>query len=70
MYIDRSVGQAAAALVDAQGEAVEEGLRAELAAVGAVTAAVEAAVQLQVDVLSKFGVAHLALIRFFPRMEA
>lgn len=72
MYIDRSVGvgQAAAALVDAQGEAVEEGLGAELAAVGAVTAAVEAAVQLQVDVLRELGVAHLALIRFFPRMEA
>lgn len=72
MYIDRSVGvgQAAAALVDAQGEAVEEGLGAELAAVGAVTAAVEAAVQLQVDELRELGVTHLALIRFFPRMEA
>lgn len=56
--------------MDAQGEAVEEGLGTELAAVGAVTAAVEAAVQLQVDILGEFGVAHLALIRFFPRMEA
>lgn len=72
MDIDGGVGacQAATALVDAQGEAVEEGLGAELAAVGAVAAAVEAAVQLQVDVLGELGVAHLALVRFFPGMEA
>lgn len=59
-------GQAAAALVDAEGEAVEEGLRAVLAAVGAVAAAVEAAVQLEVDVLRELGVAELALVRLFP----
>lgn len=59
------VGQAAGALVDTQGEAVEEGQGTELATVGTVTAAVEAAVQLQVDVLGELGVAHLALIRFF-----
>lgn len=72
MHIERSAGvdEAAAALVDAQGEAVEEGLGAELAAVGAVAAAVEAPVQLQVDVLGELGVAHLALVRFFPRVEA
>lgn len=70
--VDGGVGacQAATALVVAQGEAVEEGLGAELAAVGAVAAAVEAAVQLQVDVLGELGVAHLALVWFFPGMEA
>lgn len=52
--------------MDAKGEAVEEGLSTELAAVGAVTAAVEAAVQFQVDVLGKLRVALLALVRFFP----
>lgn len=51
------VSQAAAALVDAEGEAMEEGLGAQLAAVRTVAAAVEAAVQLQVDVLGEFGVA-------------
>lgn len=60
------VGQAAGALVDTQREAVEESQDTELATVGTVTAAVEAAVQLQVDVLGELGVAHLALIRFFP----
>lgn len=72
MAVDRSVGvgQAATTLVDAQGEAVEEGLGAELAAVGAVAAAMQAAVQLQVDVLGELGVAHLALVRFFPGVEA
>lgn len=72
MYIDKSTGvsQAAAALVDAEGEAMEEGLGAELAVVGAVTAAVEAAVQFQMDVLGELGVAQLALVRFFPRVEA
>lgn len=72
MYIDKSIGvsQAAAALVDAEGEAMEEGLGAELAVVGAVTAAVEAAVQFQMDVLGELGVAQLALVRFFPRVEA
>lgn len=64
------VGQAAAALVDAEGEAVEEGLRAELAAVGTVAAAVEAAVQLEVDVLGELGAAQLALVWFFPRVES
>lgn len=54
----------------AEGEAMEEGLGTELAAVGAVTTAVEAAVQFEVDVLGELGVAQLALIRFFPRMEA
>lgn len=70
MYIDRSIefDQAAAVLMNTQGEAVEEGLGTEVAAVGAVTAAVEAAVQLQVDVLGEVGVAHLALVRFFPRV--
>lgn len=62
---DVGVGQAAGALVDTQGEAVEEGQGTELATVGTVAAAVEAAVQLQVDVLGELGVAHLALIRFF-----
>lgn len=56
-------------LVDAHGEAVKEGLVAELAAVGAVPAAVEAAMQLQVDVLGELGVADLALVRFLPRVE-
>lgn len=60
--------QAAAVLVDPQGEVMEEGLGAELAAVGAVVAAVEAAMQLQVDVLRELGVAYLALIRLFSRM--
>lgn len=55
-------------LVNTQGEAVEEGLGTEVAAVGAVTAAVETAVQLQVDVLGELGVAYLALVRFFPRV--
>lgn len=64
------VRQAAAALVDAKGEAVEEGQGAELAAVGAVAAAVEAAVQFQVDVLCELGVAQFALVRFLPRVEA
>lgn len=59
-------GRAAAALVDTQGEAVEEGLGAELAVVGAVTAAVEASVQFQVDVLGELGVTQFALVRFFP----
>lgn len=52
--------------MDAEGEAVEKGLGAELAAVRAVPAAVEAAVQFEVDVLGELGVAQLALIRFFP----
>lgn len=56
-------------LVNAHGEAVKEGLVAELAAVGAVPAAVEAAMQLQVNVLGELGVADLALVRFFPRVE-
>lgn len=72
MYVDRSIGvsQAAAALVDAEGEAVEEGLGTELAAVGAIAAAVEAAVQFEVDVLGELGAAQLALVWFFPRVEA
>ena len=71
MQVDRSAGvsQTAAALVDAEGEAVEEGLGAELAVVGALAAAVEAAVQLEVNVLGEFGVAQLALVRFFPRVQ-
>lgn len=68
MYIDWSVSQATAALVDTKGEAVEEGLGAELAAVGAVAAAVEASVQFEVDVLGKLCAAQLALVRFFPRV--
>lgn len=64
------VGQAAAALVDAQGETVKEGLCAELAAVGTVTAAVEAAVQFQVNVLSELGAAQFALVWFFPGVES
>lgn len=56
--------------MDTEGEAVEKGLGAELAAVRAVPAAVEAAVQFEVDVLGELGVAQLALIRFFPRVEA
>lgn len=63
-------GQAAAVLVDAQGEVMEKGLAAELAAVGAVLVAVEAAVKLQVDVLGELGVADLALVRFLSRMQA
>lgn len=72
MYIDRSIGvnQAAAALMDAKGEAVEEGLGTELAAVWAVTAAVEATMQFEVDVLGELGATQLALVRFFPRVEA
>lgn len=57
-------------LVDVHGEAVEEGLVAELAAVGALPAAVEAAVQLEVDVLGELGVADLALVRLLARVEA
>lgn len=56
--------------MDAKGEAVEEGLGTELAAVGAVAAAVEAAVQFEVDVLGELGAAQLALVWFFPRVEA
>lgn len=72
MYVDGSIGvsQAAAALVDPEGEAVEEGLGTELAAVGSVAAAVEAAVQFEVDVLGELGAAQLALVRFFPRVKA
>lgn len=71
VHVDGSVGAgpAAAALVHAEGEAVEEGLGALLAAVGEVAAAVEAAVQLEVDVLGELGVAVLALVRFFPRVQ-
>lgn len=64
------VGEAAAALVDAEGEAVEEGQSTELAAVGAVAGAVKAAVQLQVDVLGELGAAQLALVWLFPGVEA
>lgn len=56
--------------MDAQREAVEEGLGAELAVVRAVAAAVEAAVQFEVDVLGELGAAQLALVRFFPRVES
>lgn len=72
MYVDGHVGvsQAAAALVDAEGKAVEEGLGAELAAVGTIAAAVEAAVQFEVDVLGELGVAQLTLVGFLPRVEA
>lgn len=72
MHVDGRVGvsQAAAALVDAEREAVEEGLGAELAAVGPVAAAVEAAVQFEVDVLGELGAAQLALVWFFPGVEA
>lgn len=72
MDIDRSIGvsQAAAALVDAQREAVEEGLSAKLAAVRAVTATVEAAVKLEVNVLGELGATQLALIWFFPRVKS
>lgn len=71
MHVDcgAGAGRAAAALVDAKGEAVEEGLGAELAAVRAVAAAVKAAVQLEVDVLGELGAAQLALVRFFPGVE-
>lgn len=71
MHVDGSVGagRAAAVLMDAEGEAVEESMGAELAAVGPVAAAVEAAVQLQVDVLRELGVAQLALIRFLSRVQ-
>lgn len=70
MHVDGRLkrSQAAAVLVDLQGEVMEEGLGAELAAVGAVVVAVEAAMQLQVDVLRELGVAYLALIRLFSRM--
>lgn len=44
---------------------MEEGLGAELAAMGTVMVAVEAAMQLQVDVLGELGVAYLALVGFF-----
>lgn len=72
MYVDRCIGvsHAAAALVDAEGEAVEEGLGAELAAVGPVAAAVEAAVQFEVDVLGELSATQFALVRLFPRVEA
>lgn len=56
-------------LVDAEGEVMEKGLGAELAAVGTVLVAVEAAVKLQVDVLGELGVAYLALVRLFSRMQ-
>lgn len=56
--------------MDAKGEAVEEGLGTELAAVWAVTAAVEATMQFEVDVLGELGATQLALVRFFPRVEA
>lgn len=70
--VDRSIGvsQAAAALVDAEREAVEEGLGAQLAAIRAVTATVEAAVKLEMNVLGELGAAQLALVRFFPRVES
>lgn len=48
---------------------MEEGLAAELAAVGVVMVAVETAMQLQVDVLGELGVAYLALVRFFSRVQ-
>lgn len=74
MSIDRrdgvAVARAAAALMDAEGEAVEEGLGAELAAVRVLAAVVEAAVQLEVDVLGELGVTQLALERLLPRVEA
>lgn len=49
---------------------MQEGLGAELAAVGTVAGAVETAVQLEVDVLGELGVAQLALVGLFPRVEA
>lgn len=55
--------------MDAEGEMVEKGLGAELAAVGAVAAAVETAVQLEVDVLSELGVAQLALVRLLSGVQ-
>lgn len=64
------MSQAAAALVDAEREAVEKGLGAKLAAVGAIAATVEAAVKLEVNVLGELGAAQLALVRFLPRMES
>lgn len=72
MHVDGSAGvsRAAAALVGAQGEAVDEGLSTQLAAVGMVAGAVKAAVQFQVDVLGELGVAQLTLVRLLPRMEA
>lgn len=68
--VNRSVGagEAAAALVDSQREAVEIRLGAELAAT--VTAAVEPAVELEMNVLRKFSAAQFALVRFFPRVQA
>lgn len=48
---------------------MEKGLGAQLAAVGAVVVAVETAMQLQVDVLGELGVAYLALVRFFSRVQ-
>lgn len=73
-YVDvdgsAGVGRAAAVLVDAEGEAVEEGLGAQLAAVGPVTAAVEAPVELEVDVLGELGAAQLALVWFLARVES
>lgn len=56
--------------MDVEGEAVEEGMGAQLAVVRAVAAAVEPAVELQVDVLGELGAAQLALVRFFPRVES
>lgn len=49
---------------------MEEGLGAELAAIGPVAAAVEATVQFEVDVLGELGAAQLALVWPFTRVEA
>ena len=63
-----AVGRAAAALMDAEREAVEEGVGAERAAVGALTRAVEAPVELQVDVLGELGATQLALVGLLSRV--
>lgn len=52
----------AAALVDAQREAVEEGVGAERAVVRAITGAMQASVQLEVNVLGELGATQLALV--------
>lgn len=67
-YVPSRGGVRAAVLVNAEGEAVEEGMAAELAMVRAFPGAVEAAVQLQVDVLGELGATQLTLVRLLPRV--
>jgi hypothetical protein len=56
-------------LVDAQREAVDEGVGAERAAVGAVAGDVQASVELEVDVLGELGAAQFALVGLLTRVE-